>query len=180
LDFSSLDKNYILKPKIKLPMLNPKFKIKLDKVVASLLVILMALMVFNVTWQVLSRYVVQNPSSFTDELSRYMLVWLGMLGAAYVAGQDQHIAIDIFPKRLHGKSKMKLMVLINTIVLFFAFSVMVLGGSNLVYITFILEQRSATMQIPLAYIYTILPVSGLLVVYYQIFQISNHYRLYNS
>ncbi|MCH6198885.1 TRAP transporter small permease [Aquiflexum sp. LQ15W] len=161
-------------------MLNPTFKIKLDKVVSGLLVILMALMVFNVTWQVLSRYVVQNPSSFTDELSRYMLIWLGMLGAAYVAGQNQHIAIDLLPNRLIGKSKMKLMVLINVIVLFFAFSVMVIGGINLVYITFILGQKSATMQIPLAYIYTILPISGLLVIYYQIFQISNHYRLYNS
>ena len=161
-------------------MLNHTFKLKLDKVVSGLLVILMALMVFNVTWQVLSRYVVQNPSSFTDELSRYMLIWLGMLGAAYVAGQNQHIAIDLFPNRLIGKSKMKLMILINVIVLFFAFSVMVMGGINLVYITFILGQKSATMQIPLAYIYTILPVSGLLVIYYQVFQISNHYRLYNS
>ena len=161
-------------------MLNPTFKLKLDKVVSGLLVILMALMVFNVTWQVLSRYVVQNPSSFTDELSRYMLIWLGMLGAAYVAGQNQHIAIDLLPNRLIGKSKMKLMVLINVIVLFFAFSVMVMGGINLVYITFILGQKSATMQIPLAYIYTILPISGLLVIYYQVFQISNHYRLYNS
>lgn len=161
-------------------MLNHTFKLKLDKVVSGLLVILMALMVFNVTWQVLSRYVVQNPSSFTDELSRYMLIWLGMLGAAYVAGQNQHIAIDLLPNRLIGKSKMKLMILINVIVLFFAFSVMVMGGINLVYITFILGQKSATMQIPLAYIYTILPVSGLLVIYYQVFQISNHYRLYNS
>lgn len=161
-------------------MLNHTFKLKLDKVVSGLLVMLMALMVFNVTWQVLSRYVVQNPSSFTDELSRYMLIWLGMLGAAYVAGQNQHIAIDLLPNRLIGKSKMKLMILINVIVLFFAFSVMVMGGINLVYITFILGQKSATMQIPLAYIYTILPISGLLVIYYQVFQISNHFRLYNS
>jgi TRAP-type C4-dicarboxylate transport system permease small subunit len=161
-------------------MMNHLFKSRLDKVVAGSLVILMALMVLNVTWQVLSRYIVQNPSSFTDELSRYMLVWLGMLGAAYVAGKDQHIAIDLLPSRLVGKSKMKLMVLINTVVALFAFSVMVLGGINLVYITFILGQKSATMQIPLAYIYTILPVSGLLVIYYQAFQISNQYRLYNS
>lgn len=161
-------------------MLNHTFKLKLDKVVSGLLVMLMALMVFNVAWQVLSRYVVQNPSSFTDELSRYMLIWLGMLGAAYVAGQNQHIAIDLLPNRLIGKSKMKLMILTNVIVSFFAFSVMVLGGINLVYITFILGQKSATMQIPLAYIYIILPVSGVLVIYYQVFQISNHYRLYNS
>lgn len=157
-------------------MTQSKFKIKLDKIVSWMLITLMGLMVLNVSWQVLSRYVVQNPSSFTDELSRYMLVWLGMLGAAYVAGQNQHLAIDILPNKLSGKPKMKLLVLINSLVLLFALIAMVLGGSNLVYITYILEQKSATLQIPLAYIYTIIPISGLLVVYYQIFQISIHLK----
>lgn len=157
-------------------MTQSKFKNNLDKIVAWMLITLMGLMVLNVSWQVLSRYVVQNPSSFTDELSRYMLIWLGMLGAAYVAGQNQHLAIDILPNKLSGRPKMKLLVLINLLILFFALVAMVLGGANLVYITYILEQKSATLQIPLAYIYTIIPISGLLVVYYQIFQISNHLK----
>lgn len=157
-------------------MTQTNFKTKLDNFVAWTLILLMGLTVINVTWQVLSRYVVQNPSSFTDELSRYMLIWLGMLGAAYVAGKDQHLAIDILPKKLTGKPKWKLLILINTLVLLFALIAMVLGGGNLVYITYILEQKSATLQIPLAYIYTIVPISGILVVYYQIFQISSHLK----
>jgi TRAP-type C4-dicarboxylate transport system permease small subunit len=157
-------------------MTQSKFKNKLDKIVAWMLIVLMGFMVLNVSWQVLSRYVVQNPSSFTDELSRYMLIWLGMLGAAYVAGQNQHLAIDILPNKLSGKPKMKLLILINAFVLLFALFAMVLGGSNLVYITYILEQKSATLQLPLAYIYTIIPISGLLVIYYQIFQIDSHLK----
>ena len=97
-------------------MLNPTFKLKLDKVVSGLLVILMALMVFNVTWQVLSRYVVQNPSSFTDELSRYMLIWVGMLGAAYVAGKNEHLAIDIILVSLREKLQKKVLVLVNVLI----------------------------------------------------------------
>ncbi|WP_194976554.1 TRAP transporter small permease [Aquiflexum lacus] len=157
-------------------MTNLTFKSRLDKIVAGALIILMALMVINVTWQVMSRYIFQNPSSFTDELSRYMLIWLGMLGAAYVAGQDQHLAIDILPRKLNGIPKMRLMILINLLVLFFALSVMVLGGSNLVYITFILQQKSATLQVPLAFVYTIIPISGLLVIYYQIFSIKDQLK----
>jgi TRAP-type C4-dicarboxylate transport system permease small subunit len=152
------------------------FKEKIDRTVAALLVILMGLMVVNVTWQVISRYVFQSPSSFTDELSRYMLVWLGMLGAAYVAGQDQHLAIDILPERLSGLKKIRLKIFINLIVLLFALAVMVLGGFNLVYITFILQQKSATLQLPLAYVYTIIPVSGLLVIYYQAYAILYHLK----
>lgn len=149
-------------------MFNIEFKENLDKLISWLLIFLMGSMVLNVTWQVLSRYIFQNPSSFTDELSRYMLIWLGMLGAAYVAGQNQHLAIDIVLRKLEGKAKMKLQILINVLIMVFAIAAMILGGSNLVYITYLLGQKSATLQIPLAYIYSIIPASGLLVLYYQI------------
>ncbi|WP_194776555.1 TRAP transporter small permease [Pararhodonellum marinum] len=149
-----------------------KLKKWVDQIIANGLVFLMAVMVINVSWQVFSRYVLQSPSSFTDELSRYMLIWLGMLGAAYVAGQDQHLAIDLLPRKLSGKPKVRLQILIYALVAFFAVAVMILGGSNLVYITFILEQKSATLQVPLAFVYTIIPFSGFLVLYYQLFQIA--------
>lgn len=146
-------------------------KSKLDKIISHMLVILMALMVINVTWQVASRYIFRDPSSFTDELSRYMLIWVGMLGAAYVAGKNEHLAIDILLTSLKEKAQDKLMTLISFCILIFAIVVMVIGGSNLVYITFILGQKSATLQIPLAYVYSIIPFSGLLVTYYQIVSI---------
>ncbi|TXE12165.1 TRAP transporter small permease [Algoriphagus aquimarinus] len=149
-------------------MFSPHTKLNLDKWIGNFLVVLMALMVVNVTWQVVSRYVFQSPSSFTDELSRYMLIWVGMLGAAYVAGKNEHLAIDILLTKLKDKAQDKLMILINCCVLTFALVVMVIGGSNLVYLTFVLEQRSAVLQIPLAYIYAIIPFSGLLVIYYQL------------
>lgn len=148
---------------------NPfSFRSRLDKTIGFLLVILLGLMVINVTWQVLSRYVFQSPSSFTDELSRYMLIWLGMLGSAYVAGQDGHLAIDILPQNLTGKPKARLMIFIHVVVIAFVLPVMILGGANLVYITYVLGQISATLQVPLAYVYVIIPLSGLLILYYQI------------
>lgn len=130
--------------------------------------VIMAVMVLNVTWQVFSRYVIQSPSSFTDELSRYLLVWLGMLGAAYVAGQGNHLAIDILPTKLTGEAKRKLLMVINVVIILFVIPVMIMGGTNLVYITFILEQKSATLQLPLAYVYMMIPFSGLLVLFYQL------------
>lgn len=149
--------------------INPStFRDKLDKTVAGLLVILLGIMVLNVTWQVVSRYVFQAPSSFTDELSRYMLIWLGMLGAAYVAGKNEHLAIDILPQKLTGKGKMRVLIFIHIVIVAFVIPVMILGGGNLVYITFVLEQKSATLQVPLAYVYAIIPLSGILILYYQI------------
>lgn len=142
-------------------------KLQLDKVIGIMLMIIMAFMVLNVSWQVFSRYILQAPSSFTDELSRYLLVWLGMLGAAYVAGQDNHLAIDILPTKLKGEAKRKLLAVISIVIVLFVIPVMIIGGINLVYITYTLEQKSATLQLPLAYVYMMIPFSGLLVLFYQ-------------
>jgi len=161
-------------------MFSPKTKLYLDNVIAHLLVILMALMVLNVTWQVLSRYVFQNPSSFTDELSRYMLIWVGMLGSAYVAGKNEHLAIDILLTKVGKKTQDKLMIIICICILAFALVVMVIGGLNLVYLTFILDQKSATLQVPMAIIYGIIPFSGFLVIYYQLVSLNFLFKTVKS
>ncbi|MBD8489355.1 TRAP transporter small permease [Echinicola sp. CAU 1574] len=151
-------------------MNNPSnsLKNKINHKVGYVLIVIMALMVINVTWQVLSRYVFMSPSSFTDELARFLLIWLGMLGAAYVAGHNEHLAIDILPSKLTGKAKNNLMVFIHLIIIGFAVPVMIFGGSNLVYITYMLGQKSTTLQIPLAYVYTVIPLSGILIFIYQV------------
>ncbi len=123
-------------------------KKKIDNVVAVMLIIIMAIMVINVTWQVLSRYVFQSPSSYTDELSRYLLVWLGMLGAAYVAGKNEHLAIDLYPQKLYGEPKRRLMIFISLVIMAFVLPVMVLGGGNLVYITYVLQQNPLRWDFP--------------------------------
>lgn len=144
------------------------FKIWLDKLLSSLIAVLMALMVINVSWQVFSRYVLEDPSSFTDELSRYMMIWLGMAGTALVSGKNGHLAIDILPEKAQGKKKLVVNLVIHSLVIFFGLMVMVVGGGNLVYITDMLGQKSATLQIPLSWIYIIIPISGALVVFYHI------------
>jgi TRAP-type C4-dicarboxylate transport system permease small subunit len=129
----------------------------------------MAGMTINVLWQVFSRFILQTPSSFTEELARYMLVWLGILGASYVAGQKMHLAIDLLSTKLEGKSKSILEITIQTFVFLFAFFVMFVGGIRLVTITFYLNQISAALQVQLGYIYLVIPISGLLMMYYAFF-----------
>lgn len=141
---------------------------KVDKILFWILVGLMAFMVLNVLWQVGSRYLLQSPSSFTDELSRYLLIWVGLLGASYVTGQKMHLAIDILPQKLEGKKQRNLNVFINIVVGLFAFFAMVWGGVNLVYITLKLKQTSASLGLPLGYVYSVIPLSGLLIIYYSI------------
>ncbi len=115
-----------------------------------------------------TRFVIGTPSSFTDELARYLMIWVGVLGAAYISGKRMHVAIDLLPTKLNKSGQTKLKIFINIIIIFFCFFVLVGGGFRLVYITFTLEQYSPALQIPLAVVYLVIPLSGILIIYYKI------------
>lgn len=154
---------------------------KLDNFLEKVLIVLMILMVVDVVWQVATRlssrvledYIKISPSTFTDELAGFLLIWLGLLGAAYASGKGQHLAIELLPNKLNERNRTKLDIFINGMVIFFALPVMLIGGSNLVYLTFLLEQRSASLGIPLGYIYTCVPLSGLFITLYAGFNIKD-------
>jgi TRAP-type C4-dicarboxylate transport system permease small subunit len=139
---------------------------KTDKVLEGALIILMILLVVDVLWQVVSRYILVNPSSFTTELAGYLMIWVGILGAAYVAGKNEHLAIDLLLQKSSPRRRKRLLILINLLIISFSVSVMVVGGSWLVYTRFLLDVRSADLQLPLGYVYLVVPVSGLLILYY--------------
>ncbi len=146
---------------------------KIDKVLANLLIIIMSIMVINVLWQVFSRYFLGAPSSFTDELARYLMIWIGILGAAYVSGRNKHVAIDVLPSRLSAKTQKKLRLIVRILIILFCLFALVIGGSRLVYVTFVLDQYSPALQVPLAVVYMIIPISGLLIIYYKMSDILN-------
>lgn len=146
-------------------------KSKMDKALGSFLVALLVLMVLAVLWQVFSRYIAKNPSSWTEELSRYLFIWIGILGAAYASGQQTHLAIDILPPKLEPQNRIKLRILINVLVILFSLTVLVIGGANLVYVNYDLGQSSAALNIPLSFVYMIVPLSGILVIFYKVNEI---------
>ena len=154
-----------------------KVKKNIDIIIEIVLMGLMSLMVFNVSWQVFSRFILGDPSSWTEELTRYLLIWLGMLGAGYVSGKKMHLAIDYFINKTKEPIRSNIEIFINATVLLFALTVMVIGGSNLVGLTLYLEQISASLQIQLGYVYLALPLSGLLIMFYSI---ENIYEIIES
>ncbi len=148
-------------------MLN-SIKSKIDQVLRVVLIVLMALLLLDVVWQVFSRYVLSDPSSFTDELARYLLIWVAFLGAAFLTGKRLHIAIDMLSKKLGISQIDRLVGLVTAI---FALTVMVIGGSRLVAIILDLNQLSPSLRVPIGYVYLALPISGLLIVFYSVVQI---------
>ena len=148
-----------------------KFKPYLDRFLERVLISIMALMVVNVLWQVASRYLMQSPSSFTDELSRYLLIWLSLLGASYVTGKKMHLSIDLLMQNINTHRQKTLNTVIYSLVALFAFLAMVVGGIRLLYIVFSLGQTSPALEIPMGIVYLVLPISGLTIIYYSILNI---------
>lgn len=141
---------------------------KVDKVLEYMLIFLMGASVINVLWQVITRFILQNPSSFTEEIARFLLIWIGLLGAAYGIGKKIHLAIDLLRQKISSSRQIKLDIIINSLIFIFALVVMVVGGIYLVNLTFQLQQISAALQIKLGFVYLAVPLSGCLMGFYSI------------
>ena len=142
-------------------------KDKLNRVLEFILIIVLGVMVLNVSWQVFSRYVLANPSSFTDELARYLMIWLGVMGTAYVSGKRLHVSIDFFPSQLNLSLQKTMQKIIISIIILATFLIFIFGGSRLVFLTYILGQKSAALQIPLYIVYLCIPLSGACRIFYK-------------
>jgi TRAP-type C4-dicarboxylate transport system permease small subunit len=141
----------------------------IDFILSRFLIVLMALMVLDVTWQVFTRFVLQDSSSYTEELAQFFLIWIGVLGASYAVRTKAHLGIDIIIQKLTGRRREYTVITVYGLVFLFALVIMVIGGMRLVMLTFSLDQLSAAMGIRMGYIYAVLPLSGLLMMYYSVF-----------
>ncbi|MGB3798356.1 MAG: TRAP transporter small permease [Lewinella sp.] len=135
-------------------------KDKVDKILGYVLVIMLAVMTLDVLWGVFTRYVMSNQASWSEEMARFLLIWIGILGAAYASGQRMHLSIDLLDN--------KPVKLIASLIILFALGVMVLGGTRLVMLTAELGQRSPALGVPMSLIYAVVPISGLLIIYYRL------------
>ncbi|MDY7394884.1 TRAP transporter small permease [Aureibaculum sp. 2210JD6-5] len=148
---------------------------KVNKILEWFLIIIFALLVLDVLFQVFSRYIIGESFSWTEEFARFSLIWMTVLGAAYLNAKREHLSMDFLYEKLSMANKRKASILIELFIFLFALIVMVIGGSNLVYTTLHLEQLSGTLRIPLGYVYAIMPFSGLLIMCFSIYHISTIY-----
>jgi TRAP-type C4-dicarboxylate transport system permease small subunit len=138
----------------------------ITSVLRIFLIILMAVIVLDVIWQVFTRFILKNPSSFTEELAGFLLIWIGLLGASYAFYTRVHLGIDVLTANLRGLKKQVVDVSINLIVFLFALFILFWGGLRLVNLTFTLNQISPGLGIQMGYVYLVLPVTGILIMIY--------------
>ncbi len=143
---------------------------KISKILEHVLVFLFSVLVIDVLWQVIARYAKIN-SGFTEELSRFLMIWLAILATAYSRSYKGQMAIDFVFEKFSKINQYRVSIGIELSIIFFALSVMVVGGVNLVYITLKLEQYSPSLNWPVGFVYSVVPLSGLLIVFFSSYHI---------
>ncbi|RKY09144.1 MAG: TRAP transporter small permease [Planctomycetota bacterium] len=140
----------------------------LDRSLEILLTIVMTVLVLDVIWQVFTRFVMKDPSQWTEELATYLMIWVGMLGAGVALYRGAHLGIDYFVGKLATRKRLYTEVVVFFLIGAFSLTVMLIGGIQLVLDFLDLGQPSPAMRIQMGYVYLVLPISGFFLTIYSI------------
>ncbi|WP_137169509.1 TRAP transporter small permease [Marinomonas sp. FW-1] len=143
-----------------------KFIHVVDRILSTICITLMVVLVSCVVWQVFSRYVLGAPSTSTDEIARFLFIWVALLGAAFTLGQKKHLAMDFVLLMLDGNKKATLQLVITLIGVFFAAVIMVYGGGSLMMKTLNVGQVSPVLGLQMGWVYSAIPISGVFMILY--------------
>lgn len=139
----------------------------LDTVLAWFTIVLFAVLVAVVVWQVASREIVGSPSTWSEEAARQLFVWLGLLASAYVFGQRGHIAVEFLVRKLPEAAERVVAILVQVLVLAFAVVVLVWGGWRASQGAW--NQNLSALPFSIGQMYLALPVAGVLIALYSVY-----------
>lgn len=146
-----------------------KLKTGMNYLLSRIAALLLITMTFLVLYQVFTRYVLNSPSDFTEEVVRYLLIWTGFIGAAYAFSTRQHMALIFLRDKLGGSRRRVLITAVDLLILGFAFFIMIIGGWKLAVSA--RKEFSALLGISRSVVYSMAPISGVFIVLGQIINI---------
>lgn len=145
-----------------------RFKRGMTTVLNGALIVAVALLVFDVVWGVFTRYVAGGQAKWTEELARFLLIWVSLLGGAVAFGTKGHLGVDYFVGKFHPDARKWMAVAAHVSVLFFAGAIFLYGGSRVVADALAMEQTTPALGWKMGHVYLALPVAGLFMVLFTI------------
>jgi len=129
----------------------------LEQLCVVLMVIPLVAMIVFIFAQVVSRYCFNSPFSWTEELSRHLMIWAAFLGAAVAYRKNAHLGVDLLIDSLSAGSKRAVLILVHIGIAFFSVF-LIATGCQVVSKT--MQQLSSALGIPMGYIYLSIPVGA--------------------
>ncbi len=144
-------------------MLDKLFK-GLRSVLYGFSVAAMSVMLVVIFAQVVSRYLFNWTPEWSEELARYLFVWVVFLGSALIMGESGHLAVQFVPNHFKGTAVGKgLEIAINLSGYVFILILLVQGVKMTRVMTF---QISPGLEIPMSWVYSVIPISSVLMLLY--------------
>ncbi len=117
-------------------------------------------MVVLTCWQVFTRYILKNPSTWSEELVSYLFAWASLMGSVIVTSERGHMNIPILVERLSLRGRKAVNCFCGLIAFLFSAVILVYGGiqiSNLA-----MGQMTSSLGVPVGIFYLVLPICGFL------------------
>lgn len=141
-----------------------KLKKGMTTALDAALIVAVLLLVLDVIWGVFTRYVMNEQAKWTEELARFLLVWVSLLGGAVAFGSKAHLGVDYFVGKFHPEARKLVAVMTHLIVLFFAIAIFLVGGSRMVADALAMEQMTPALGWKMGHVYLALPIAGVFMV----------------
>ena len=145
------------------------FRKGLNTVLNSACALILAAMVAIGTYQIVTRFIFRSPSTVSEELLTYSFTWMALLATAYVFGKMDHMRMGFMADKFSEAGRKILSIIAEILIMLLAGSVMIYGGFSIMKLT--MTQSTASLGIPMGVVYTIIPISGILIVIYSVLNI---------
>ena len=143
----------------------------INKVLGTVCIVLFAIMVIVGTYQIVTRFVFNSPSTVSEELLTYTFAWMAMFATAYVFGKRDHMKMTFVVDKLSPEKRKILDIVIEVLIIVFAVAVLIYGGFTIMDLT--MTQKTASLGVSMGVIYSVMPVSGILIAVYGVLNIAD-------
>ncbi len=144
----------------------------INRVLEIICVVIFAFITVIGTYQIVTRYVFNSPSTVSEELLTYSFTWLALLSAALVFGKREHLAMTFLSSKFKGSTAVVFGVITELLTLVFTAIVLIYGGLSITNLT--RTQVTASLGIKMSLVYMIVPICGFIIAFYNI---ANIYKM---
>lgn len=141
----------------------------LNKFLNLLAGISFAAMVLLTCWQVFTRYILKNPSPWSEELVSYLFAWMALIGASVVTGERGHMNIPIVVDKMGDKAKRAFLIFAEIIAFLFSAIILVYGGTKITALA--MGQLTSSLGVAIGVFYIVLPLCGVLNMIYALLNV---------
>lgn len=143
----------------------------LNTIVSTICIILFAAMVVVGTYQIVTRFIFNSPSTVSEELLTYTFAWMAMFASAYVFGKRDHMRMTFIVDKLPEKQRKIFEIVIELLIVAFAVVVLVYGGFTIMGLT--MTQKTASLGVMMGVIYAVVPICGILIAIYGVLNLAD-------